>query len=105
MSCGCNDGAAIAGFIAQKFGYQRVPNGTGEAQKSMNQFQFEIVYPTNWRGTYEPLMSMYPQLGIRYGASNPPAPYYYERNYIGIFPMKQQPTVDPPQPYNVPRWS
>jgi hypothetical protein len=101
MSCGCNDGSNIAEFIAQKFGYQRVPSGVGEAQKSMNQFQFEVVYPTNWRVTWSPLMSMYPQLGIRYGASNPPAPYFYERNYSGIMPLKQQPTIDAPQPYAV----
>lgn len=99
------DGQNISEFISQKFGRQLIPSGTGEAQKSMNQFQFEVVYPTNWRVNWKPLMSMYPQLGIRYGGTVPQAPYVYEKNYAGIFPLKQQPIVEPPQPYTVGRYS
>lgn len=103
-SCGTTTNN-IAEFIAQKFGRQRIPDGTTQAQKSMNQFQFEVVYPTNWRGNWSPLMSAFPQLGIRYGGFVQQPPYFQAPGYAGVFPMSQQPLVSAPQPYTLPRYS
>lgn len=89
--------ADCADYVNQKFGYQRQDYGNTEAQKSLNQFQFAVVYPTNWR-TYDPEPGKYPAF-IRYGGYVPEPVEYYQKGYAGIYPLKEQPIVDPPQPY------
>lgn len=96
-----------AEVYAQKFGYQRAEYYTGltDEQKSLNQFDLAVYTPTNWRPTqYEVLRSKFPAF-IRYGGLVPVAPEWFQRNYLGIYPIKQQPIVDEPKPYNTARFS
>jgi hypothetical protein len=95
--------------MAEKFGYQRAddPNyrGIENAQKSLNQFDRAVYYPTNWHNSgYVTLMSKFPQF-LRYGGLVPVAPEYFQRNYLGIYPIGQQPQVDDGKPYDSQRYS
>ncbi len=93
----------VSDFIAQKFGYQRTDSGTGAQQKALNQFQYQIVYPTNWRVTYNRFLGTmpYPQF---YGGYVPTVPLYQAPNYDGQFPLQQQPVVNLPRPYTQKRY-
>lgn len=96
-----------AEIFAQKFGYQRADYYTGvtNEQKALNGFDRAVYYPTNWHNSqYETLMSKFPAF-IRYGGLVPVPPEYFQRNYLGIYPIKQQPLVDEPQPFTQQRYS
>jgi hypothetical protein len=90
----------------QKFGYQRAAHYTGvsEAQKDLNTFDKHVYFPTNWRNNYAPLMSKFPEF-LRYGGLVSVAPEYLQKNYLGIYPIGQQPLVNEPLAYEVPRLS
>ena len=89
----CRESCNVGDFIEQKFGMQRGDYGNTQAQKSLNGFDHTIYYPTNWRGTYDRLLSKFPAF-IRYGGLVPINPEWFQRNYLGIYPIKQQPQID-----------
>jgi hypothetical protein len=99
--------ANAAEVLRQKFGYQRAEFYTGlsEAQKSLNQFQHAVYFPTNWRNNQIPNhAAKFPQF-IRYGSLTPVAPEWFQRNYQGVYSIKQQPTVNEPDAFTLPRFS
>lgn len=93
-------------IVTQKFGFQRAQYYTGltNEQKSLNGFDTAVYFPTNWRVTYTPHKAKFPAL-IRYGGLQPVAPEYFQRNFLGVFPIKQQPLVDEPDAFTLPRYS
>lgn len=90
-------------ILEQKFGRLQKDSGITNEQKSLNGFDRAVYFPTNWR-SYNPLESKYPEF-LRFGAFNPQSAEYYEKNYFGIYPVKQQPTLEIPQPYTRLRFS
>lgn len=105
MSCSpC--ATALDNYISQKFGYQRAnfETATGDLQKSANGFDPTVYYPTNWRGTYDALLGKFPEF-LRFGALRPVSPEYFQKNYLGIYPLKQQPLVEEQKPYTTSRYS
>ena len=92
---------------ARKFGYQRAQFYTGvtNQQKALTPFDKAVYYPTNWHNSgYATQMAKTPNF-IKYGALVPVAPEYLQKNYLGIFPIGQQPIVDDTKPYMLPRLS
>lgn len=85
-------------FLEQKFGRQPVDSGTSNAQKALNGFSPTVYIPTNWRGSYEPHKAKFPAF-IKYGGLFPVAPEYFQRNYLGIYPIANQPTIDEGKPF------
>ena len=91
--------------IEQKFGRQVIHDGTSNQQKRLNGFNPTIYFPTNWRNSgYEPLLSKTPNYHRLDGGQNV-IPDYYQKNYIGLYPMKLQPLMNDPQPYTKSRFS
>lgn len=92
--------------VNQKFGYQRSEYYTGltDELKSFSLFGRAVETPTNWRVSYEPQKSKIPVF-LRYGSNVPVTPEWFQRNYLGSFPLKQQPIIEEPKPFNVPRFS
>lgn len=94
--------------ITEKFGYQRAAYYTGvtNEQKAVNQnFDAAIYYPTNWHNSqYDTLMSKFPAF-IRYGGLVPVAPEWFQKNYLGAYSIKEQPTVNEPEAFTVARYS
>jgi hypothetical protein len=96
-----------ADIYAQKFGLQRAQGYTGvtNEQKELNQFDTAVYYPTNWHNSqYETLKSKFPAF-IRYGGLVPISPEFLTKNYLGIYPIGQQPTIDESKPYQIQRLS
>lgn len=94
-------------LFAEKFGRQRACEYTDvtNKEKQLNGFDPVIYYPTNWRANnVEPLRGKFPAFQM-YGATVPVNPEYYQKNYVGIFPIKQQPTIDEQKPYETVRKS
>lgn len=92
---------------AQKFGYQRALDYSGltNAQKSTIPFDKTVYYPTNWHNSqYMTQMAKFPVF-IRYGGLLSVPPNYLQKNYLGIYPIGQQPTIDDSKPYQIPRFS
>ena len=96
-----------ADVYAQKFGYQRAQfytNVTNE-QKSTIPFDKAVYYPTNWHNSqYVTQKAKFPVF-VRYGGLIPVAPEYFQKNYLGIYPIGQQPTIDESKPFQIPRLS
>lgn len=96
-----------ADLLAQKFGnqIQFQQQGITNAEKSMNGFAHTVYFPTNWRDSgYNVLMAKFPAF-IRYGGLVPVAPEYFQRNYLGVYPLGQQPVVDESKPFDNLRYS
>jgi hypothetical protein len=93
-----------AEIIAQKFGYQRENYGVGNQQKALNQFDIAVYYPTNWRVSYIPHSAKFPKF-IRYGGLVPIAPEYFQRNFMGVYPIGQQPLINETKPHERLRYS
>ncbi len=96
-----------ADIYAQKFGYQRVNDYTGltAQQKSTIPFDKAVYYPTNWHNNqYETLTAKFPFF-VRYGGLLSVSPNYLAKNYLGIYPLGQQPIIDESKPYQLPRLS
>jgi len=96
-----------ADIYAQKFGYQRALGYTDvtNEQKSTIPFDKTVYYPTNWHNSqYATVKAKFPAF-IRYGGLVPVSPEYLQKNYLGIYPIGQQPTIDDSKPYQIPRFS
>lgn len=92
--------------ITQKFGWQRAAYRDGESneQKSLNGFDPTIFIPSNWRGTYTPELAKVPNF-VRYGGLVPVAPDWFQKNYMGVYSLKEQPTIEEPKAFTLPRFS
>ncbi len=93
--------------LTQKFGFQISQHQTGltNEQKSLNGFEPTVYYPTNWRNSqYQRLLSKFPQF-IRYGGLVPVNPEWFQKNYQGTYSIKEQPVVNEPEAFTVPRYS
>lgn len=96
-----------ADLMAQKFGFQISEHQTGlsNVQKSLNQFDKAVYYPTNWHNTqYETWRAKYPDF-IRYGGFVPVSPEYFQKNYLGVFGLKNQPIIEEAEAFTKPRFS
>lgn len=96
-----------ADIYAQKFGFQIAQHDTGQTavQKDFNTFDKHVYFPTNWHNSqYKTLTSKFPVF-IRYGGLVPVAPEYFQKNYLGIYPITQQPLVDEGNAYDKSRFS
>lgn len=96
-----------ADMYAQKFGFQISQHQTGDtnAQKDLNTFDKHVYFPTNWRNSQiEPHRAKFPAF-IRYGGLVSVAPEYLQKNYLGIYPITQQPLVDEGNAYERGRYS
>lgn len=96
-----------ADIFAQKFGYQRYDYDTGltPAQKSTVPWEKALYYPTNWHDRqWVTHTAKFPEF-VRYGGLVSVPPNYLQKNYLGIYPIGQQPTIDESKPYQLPRFS
>lgn len=101
MQLGCD-------AMTQKFGYQIADHASGELtreQKSTIPFDKALYYPTNWHNSqYDTQRASMPYF-VRYGGLLSVSPNYLAKNYLGIYPIGQQPTIDESKPYQIPRFS
>lgn len=94
--------------MQEHFGYQRAAyaGNLTNVQKATNQnFDAAIYYPTNWHNSqYQTWRAKTPGFQ-RYGGLVPINPEWFQKNYLGAYSLKEQPTINEPDAFTVGRYS